>query len=405
MKNVDENQAFWNIEYTYKDYSDKQLRRKYKWFKILSNPFFYKILNITTPLLSIIPNWALKFVKKFGLYQYFISGETSAECLNCADILYKNGISSIPDFCIERIKHLSDGDKFKNEMGSLMALAKLQTKKIPIVVFKLSGIVPFDWLERLNSKLKNNEQLSLDENQVLKTIIYSIDEMCKKADTLGIRIMADAEESWIQDTIDYVILKMQEKYNKTKAVVINTYQMYKEEGIVNLKKNIRLSHTSGFILGCKLVRGAYMEAERDRAAKMNYQCPIFKYKIQTDEAFNSALEFCLTADRLSFLLVASHNSESITRLVEFMTKNNIPPNTASIHISQLYGMGDVLTYNLSKNGFNVSKYLPYGPIKESIPYLSRRASENSSTRTITSSEASILLKEINRRKKLGEDEK
>ena len=210
--------------------------------------------------------------------------------------------------------------------------------------------------------------------------------------------MVDAEETWIQDPVDVLTMLMQDKFNKTKAVVYNTIQLYRHDRYAFLRKSFDAALERNFILGAKLVRGAYMEKERRRAQEKSYTSPIQKDKESTDADYNAALEFCIDhIDRIA-VIVASHNEASNMLATQMLDRKNIPHDHEHIHFSQLYGMSDNITFNLAKNNFSVSKYLPFGPIKDVIPYLMRRAQENSSVSGQTGRELGLIEKEIKRRK-------
>jgi proline dehydrogenase len=384
-----------STEPAFNNYTNTQLIRKYKWFKLLSRRSFSSFIMYAGYLIKPFPKFLLAWVKRIGVYSYFCTGETLAECLKCANNLYIKNISSIPDFCMEGIKNEKEGDIVNKEITKLIKLAENNILKIPIVVFKITGLVKKQVLEEINNSIKQNKTFAI-QNEINK-VIEIVGRVCKQAFNSNVKIMIDAEESWIQDAIDLITLEMQRRFNKEKVIVINTYQTYKISGGETLREHFDCAIKENFFLGCKLVRGAYMEKERKRAIERKYETPIYDFKCQTDNAYNLALEFCITSlDRIC-LIVATHNQESLEKLIDIMRRNKIKSNTSNIYISQLYGMGDVLSFNMALAGYNVCKYLPYGPIKKSIPYLSRRAQENSVTKEITRNEALTIKQEIIRR--------
>jgi proline dehydrogenase len=222
--------------------------------------------------------------------------------------------------------------------------------------------------------------------------------ICDVAQEKGVGILIDAEETWIQDPIDRLAIELMKVYNKEKAIVYNTYQLYRNDRLHFLQLSHRLAKEGGFILGAKLVRGAYMEKERERAQKLGYPSPIHQDKAATDLDFNVAAQYCLDNKETISLLLASHNEASNLAIAAAMEKLQLPNNYAHIHFSQLYGMGDHITFNMATHGYNVSKYLPFGPIKEVIPYLMRRAEENSSVNGQTNKELVMIKAELARRK-------
>ncbi len=281
----------------------------------------------------------------------------------------------------------------KNEIIRTIERAK-GDPNIPFSVFKVTGIAPIGTLEKMSAKKK----LDAKAGAKCERIYTRVSEICEAAHNAGQRLFIDAEESWIQDAIDRIATEMMERFNQTKPIVFNTLQMYRTDRLQHLKEARRAAQEAGYIYAVKLVRGAYMEKERERAAEMGYPSPIHETKKETDADYNAALEYCMRHfDDMAFV-TASHNVKSTRRVAEAMLEAEMPPDHPHIFFSQLYGMGDNISYVLAKNGFNVSKYVPYGPVAETVPYLMRRAEENSSAAGHMSRELELIAEEMKRRK-------
>jgi proline dehydrogenase len=241
-------------------------------------------------------------------------------------------------------------------------------------------------------------ELSIEEQSEWKRVVDRLMLIGKAAYDKEVSVLVDAEESWIQEPVDAITLMMMQICNQKTAIIYNTYQLYRHDRLAFLKENFELSQKNNFILGAKIVRGAYMEKERARAQKNGYPSPIQLDKESTDKDFDAAALYCIQNKETISLLLASHNEKSNLKIASEMEKLGVPKNSSQIHFSQLYGMGDHITFNMAINGYNVSKYLPYGPINEVIPYLMRRAEENSSVNGQTNNELVLLKKELKRRK-------
>jgi proline dehydrogenase len=269
------------------------------------------------------------------------------------------------------------------------------SNNIPFAVFKVTGIARFEILEKAND-LKN--ELSEKEKIELNDVINRIDSICKSAFENNVPVFIDAEETWIQDTIDRIAVDMMMKYNKENALIYTTAQMYRHDRYEYLKTEITKAKELNYHFGIKLVRGAYMEKERERAEKNNYPSPIQPNKEATDKDFNLALELLINSIENVSICAGTHNEESSDFLTQLLKKNSISKNDKRIYFAQLLGMSDHISYNLSFNDYNVAKYVPYGPIEEVLPYLLRRADENTSVAGQTSRELNLITKERNRRK-------
>ena len=265
---------------------------------------------------------------------------------------------------------------------------------MPITVFKVTGVGRFSLLEKLDAA----QELTADEQKEWKKVQQRVLDICGKAFKLSIPVMIDAEETWIQKTIDLLALDMMNRFNKEKAIVYNTYQLYRHDKLQSIKDDYLQAVDEGFILGAKIVRGAYMEKERRRAAEQGYPSPIQPDKEAADKDYNAALKFCVDhIDRIAFV-AGTHNEQSCQLLAELLSDKNIDPKNPHVYFSQLLGMSDNLSFNLANANYNVAKYVPYGPIKAVLPYLFRRAQENTAIAGQMSRELSLIVKEKRRRR-------
>ena len=307
--------------------------------------------------------------------------------------LGNSGIGTILDYSVEGKSTEQDFDDTKDEIIRTIEKAK-DDPDIPFAVFKITGIAPLGTLERLGARKK------LDAKSQAKSerIHNRVNEICKYAYSVGQPVFIDAEDSWIQDAIDRFAIEMMEKYNRERPIVFNTIQLYRTGRLQYLKETRRQARLDGYIMAAKLVRGAYMEKERDRAREMGYPSPIHATRAETDADYNAAIEYCIRHFNSMSFVAATHNEESTQLLASLMRENGIPENHPNIFFSQLYGMGDNISYVLAKHGYNVSKYVPYGPIAESIPYLIRRAQENSAAAGQVSRELEMISTELRRRR-------
>jgi proline dehydrogenase len=258
----------------------------------------------------------------------------------------------------------------------------------------VTGIASAELLEKVQAK----QQLSPEEKQAFEKVRERVKSICAKAYEYSVPILIDAEETWIQEPIDALAYEMMKKYNSEKAIVFNTYQLYRTASLQNLKDTFRDAQVGNYHVGAKLVRGAYMEKERERAQQLGYPSPIQPTKEDSDKAFNEALEFCVANRNRIAIMCGSHNENSNKILTQLMAKNGISNHDDKFWFAQLYGMSDNISFNLAKSGYRVAKYVPYGPVKSVMPYLFRRASENTSVAGQSSRELILIRKELKRRK-------
>jgi len=374
------------------DKSDQELREKHRIFRLLNSPILNSLgtrsakfaLSIGLPVEGLI---------KSTVFEQFCGGETIEECEPTIKRLGASGIGTILDYAVEGRHTEDDFDKTKDEIMRTIDRAK-DDPDLPFSVFKVTGIAPLGTLERLSKKKKLDAK-----SQTKCEHIYSrVKEICSHAYAVGQPVFIDAEESWIQDAIDRLATEMMEKFNLERPIVYNTFQLYRTDRLQFLKDSRRQAKNDGYILGAKLVRGAYMEKERERAAQIGYPSPIHADKAAVDRDYDAAVDYCLNhLDDISFV-AGTHNETSTELLAQKLIDRGLPHDHPHVNFSQLMGMSDNLSYVLAKNGYNVSKYVPYGPIRESIPYLTRRAEENSAVTGQMSRELEMIERELKRRK-------
>jgi len=382
---------FNNTEIAFSGKSNTDLKRSYWLFKIIGWTWLIKmgptVLKIFMPLYFPIP------IIKATIFKQFCGGESIAECDGKIIDLAKNNINTILDYSVEGKEEEHIFDAGVQETLSAIKKAK-STPSIPFSVFKVTGFARFDLLQKINSK----KTLTKAEEEEFERAKQRVNTMCKAAYEANLPIFIDAEETWIQDPIDDLALDMMRKYNKEKTIVFNTAQMYRWDRLAYLQELKTIADNENFFIGMKLVRGAYIEQERDRAKELGYEDPMQKTKENTDRDFNKSLQFCMENISLISFCCASHNEDSSVYLTELMESNNIKKDDKRIYFAQLLGMSDHISMNMAKNDYNVAKYVPYGPVKDVTPYLIRRAEENTSIAGQTSRELSLILKELERRK-------
>jgi len=378
----------------FNDKSNTDLNRAWLLFLTISNPTISKIL---TNLLQIAISLKLpiNYLVKISIFKQFCGGETITESKKTIDKLWKSKIGSILDYSAEGKQNDSD---FKSVYDQGIKILNESENKnyIPFVVFKLTGLINFEILEKKNK----NILLDQSEEKTYNIFLKRLEQICDKAKEINTPVFIDAEESWIQNAVDEIVLNLMKKYNHEKVLIFNTIQMYRNDRVDYLNKIIDIGNKEKFKIGLKIVRGAYHEKEINRAKKYNYNIPVHLKKEDTDKDFNKALEICVqNIDRIS-ICSGTHNIKSSEYLIKLMKENGIKSNDKRIYSSQLLGMSDNISYNLAKANYNVCKYVPYGPIKEVIPYLIRRAEENRSISGQMSRELSNIIKEKKRRREI-----
>ena len=368
-----------------------ELKKAYFLFKIISNKSLTNIgkvaleisLKLRLPILSIV---------KGTVFEQFCSGETLSESLDTVKKLYDKNVKSYLHYSVEGLENENSYNLSLNEVLKSIDFVA-ENKILDFTVFKPTAIASSQILHKVSLKETLNESEEIQYDKVKERF----NKICHLAYIKKVKILVDAEESWIQDAIDQLVLNMMIKYNKEKPIVYNTSQMYRHDRLNYLKNLYRISVDKKFYVGIKLVRGAYIEKENKRAKRNNYLSPICDSKESTDENFDNGANYILSKlDRFS-LFSGTHNEKSIYMIIDNMNSSNISKNDPKIWFGQLYGMSDNITFNLASEGFNVIKYLPYGPIKEVIPYLIRRAEENTSVKGQTSRELELIKTELKRR--------
>ncbi len=374
--------------------TDAELKRAYWLFKAISNNFLVKtgmpvtklMLNIGLPIKSII---------KATIFNHFCGGETIEESTKTITDLSKAGVGTILDYSVEGEDEEKVFDTTAHEIIKTIDKATREPGKIPFSVFKVSGVGRSVLLEKLDKK----HTLTTAEQAEWFKVKSRVNMICKTAHDAGIPVMIDAEESWIQKTIDQLALEMMKMYNRERVIVYNTYQLYRHDKLADLKTDFEKADHQAFLLGAKLVRGAYMEKERKRAQELNYSSPIQPDKTATDRDYDAAIQFCIQHIEQVAFVAGTHNENSCNLLANLMNQQNISHQNPNIYFSQLLGMSDNLSFNLSNAGYLVAKYVPYGPVKAVMPYLMRRAEENTAIAGQMSRELSLIVKELKRRKK------
>ncbi|MFN4931610.1 MAG: proline dehydrogenase family protein [Bacteroidota bacterium] len=385
--------SFDNTEIAFASKSDADLNRSYLLFTMVSRTSWVKIgkrftniaFSLRLPISGLI---------KATIFKQFCGGENIDDCANAIKALGDYKIGTILDYSVEGKEAEEEFDKTAGETLDTIKRAAGDSN-IPFCVFKVTGLARFALLEKVSAQAQLNTQEEKEWQKVKDRVL----RICAQAAATGVPIFIDAEESWIQGAIDALADEMMSQFNKQKAIVYNTVQLYRKDRLEFIKKSHSLAQKNTYLLGLKLVRGAYMEKERERATAMNYQNPIQNSKEDSDRDYNAALDYCLEHINEIAICAGTHNEKSSLHLVELMKKFKVPANDNRVYFSQLLGMSDHISYNLAQAGYNVAKYVPYGPVKDVLPYLIRRAEENTSVKGQTGRELSLIIKEKQRRKK------
>ena len=384
--------SFENTEIAFQSKSTKQLKKSYWLFKLVSNKALVKI-SPTLLKIAFFLRLPIKGLIKQTIFEQFCGGESIDTCDKRIQTLAKYNIGTILDYSVEGKESEVDFNRVTQETIRTILKAK-EDENIPFAVFKTSGLARIDLLEKVGAM---NDQLSKEEKEEFNRVKERINTICSTAHKNNVRIFIDAEESWIQTAIDDLAISMMRKFNKEKAIVFNTLQMYRWDRFAYLKQCYADAENGNYFLGLKIVRGAYMEKERERAHEMSYPSPIQKDKASCDNDYNLALTFCINHIDKIAICAGTHNEQSSMLLTELMAENKILKDDQRIYFSQLLGMSEHISFNLSKYAYNVAKYMPYGPVKDVLPYLIRRAEENTSISGQTGRELGLIIKEKNRR--------
>jgi proline dehydrogenase len=384
--------SFNNTELAFASKSDWQLKKAYYLFRIVNNNSMASIATFgaMTALKMHLP---VKGMIKSTVFEHFCGGETIEECQAGSGKMASYGVGSILDYSVEGKDSEEAFDNALAETLKTIENAK-DNPNVPYCVFKPTGIGSSILME----KVQLGEQLNTEEEKDFARVKERYDILSQAAYDNDIRLLIDAEDSWYQNTIDDLLYELMEKYNKKRAIVFNTYQMYRWESLENIKKAHQLANEKGFVLGAKLVRGAYMEVERERAEEKGYTDPICVDKAATDESYNGGLKYIVDNISNIELFNGTHNEYSNYYLAKIMSEAGLDRNDSRIFSVQLFGMSDNISYVMADAGYNVAKYVPYGPVRHVMPYLIRRAEENTSVEGQSSRELAMLKEEMLRRK-------
>jgi len=372
--------------------SDTELDRAYFLFKMIASQPLVRIGTAVT-------NFALKAhlpvegLIRATVFDHFCGGISEEDCLPVVDKMFTKGVSSVLDYSVEAKEDESEFDKALEKTLKTITFAK-EKNAIPFAVFKPTGFGRFE----LYQKLGEGKTLTIEEAAEWKRVIDRFETVCKEAHANDVALLIDAEESWMQDAADDVVANMMVKYNKEKPIVFNTLQMYRWDRLDYLKKLHAQAQEQGFYIGMKIVRGAYMEKENKRAAELGYKSPICISKQATDDNYDAAIDYMAEHINSMAIFAGTHNEDSSYKLMKIMKKQDVDKSDRRFWFGQLYGMSDNISFNLSANDYNVAKYLPFGPVRDVMPYLIRRAEENTSVAGQTSRELNLLSTERKRRK-------
>ena len=386
------NKIFDNTQVAFSLKSDTELERAYFLFKLIASQPLVKIGTAVT-------NFALKAhlpvegLIRSTVFDHFCGGVNEVDCLKVVDNMFTKGVSSVLDYSVEGKEEESQFDAALEMTLKTIEFAR-EREAIPFAVFKPTGFGRLDLYEKVGEK----SVLSEAEQQEWNRVIARFDLACKTANEKDVLLLIDAEESCMQDAADAIVADMMRKYNKQKAIIFNTLQMYRWDRLDYLKSLHEQAKSEGFYIGMKLVRGAYMEKENDRATERGLKSPICVSKEATDINYDAAVLYMIENIDKMAIFAGTHNEESSYTLMQLMTEKGIAKNDKRIFFGQLLGMSDNISFNLAENGYNVAKYLPFGPVRDVMPYLIRRAEENTSVAGQTSRELTLIKKEKERRK-------
>lgn len=382
---------FDNTEVAFSLKSDSELERAYFLFRMIQNQPMVRIGSAVT-------NFALKAhlpiegLIRSTVFDHFCGGVTEEDCLPNIEKMYEKGVSSVLDYSVEGKEDEKDFDATLTKILKIINFGE-EKKSIPFAVFKPTGFGRF----ALYQKITEKKELTTEEKSEWLRVKDRFNTVCNAAYTKDVPLLIDGEESWMQDAADNLVEEMMELYNKEKAIVFNTLQMYRHDRMAYLKELHQRAHQKGFHIGMKVVRGAYMEKERERAKEKGYPSPICADKQETDNNYDAAIEYMMEHKKMA-LFAGTHNELSSYKLMQMAEEKEINKNDKRLWFGQLYGMSDHISYNLSNLGYNVAKYVPFGPVRDVMPYLIRRAEENTSVAGQTSRELNLLKAERTRRK-------
>jgi proline dehydrogenase len=383
---------FENTETAFALKTDFELQKAKTLFGLVGSPALVNI-GSSAANLALSLHLPVSFLFRHSIYDHFCGGETFAECKNTIEHLAKREVGVLLNYGVELKETEEDFDKTIAKNLEAIAFAG-KNRMVKALCIKITGFGRFGLFE----KMQAGEKLNANEKAELKRVKQRFEQLCETAAKLQVALYVDAEESWIQDPLDSMVEEMMAKHNTEFCVVYNTFQIYRWDRLAYLKAQTQKAIDGKYLLGAKLVRGAYMEKERERAEELGYPSPIHANKEAVDKDFNEAVSWCFNHLQQVYVCVASQ-SEASNLLAIKLLQNKTTEHKAHVLFSQLYGMGDNITFNLAKHGFQATKYLPYGPVKDVVPYLIRRAQENTSVAGQTGRELSLIKREIERRKK------
>jgi proline dehydrogenase len=384
--------SFENTSIAFSTQSDFKLRKTYWLFALMNRGW---LVNLGTFFIKIALRLHLpiKLLIKNTIFSQFCGGENIRDSEKTIQHLHNAQVGTILDYSVEGEENEKSFDETTLEILRTIERAS-ESSDIPFSVFKVTGLASTELLEAIQIGDSLNKEQKAEFDRVLKRV----DTLCRRAYERNVRIFIDAEESWVQDTIDTLAYEMMDRYNHERPVVYNTYQMYRWESMAHLQRDVEEAHAKGYYLGAKLVRGAYLEKERLRAHEEEYQDPIQATKEDTDHDFNAAIDFCLQHRDVVSICLGTHHEYSCQYCIQQMKRFGIAANDRHIYFAQLLGMSDNISYNLANAGYNVAKYVPYGPVETVMPYLFRRADENKSIAGQSSREFTLVSNELKRRK-------
>ncbi|OJX28446.1 MAG: proline dehydrogenase [Chryseobacterium sp. 36-9] len=384
---------FNDTKLAFADKTDAQLKKAYWMFKAIEQP---ALTNIGVSLLNFTVKNNFPFVDgivKQTLFEQFCGGETREESMKVVKQMFKRGVGSIFDYSIEGKEEEEVFDAVCKEIKDIVRFS-VGNPAIPFIVFKPTAFGRIDIYEEVGK----GKELTTSQKEEWNRVVQRFDEVCQLCFESDKKVMVDAEETWMQDAADQLCEEMMEKYNKEKAIVWNTIQMYRTGRLEYMNAHLERAGEKGYFIGYKIVRGAYMEKERKRAEEQNYPDPIQPTKQATDDNYNAGIDFVMAhLDKVSAFF-GTHNEKSTELVMDKMKTKGLEHDNPHIYFGQLYGMSDNITYYLADKHYNVAKYLPYGPVKDVVPYLTRRAQENTSVAGQTGRELGLIQKELKRRK-------
>ena len=371
--------------------SDSELNRAIFLFEMIDRPTMVKIGTAMTNVALTVHLPVEGLIKK-TIFNQFCGGVTEKDCLPTIEKMYSKNLHSILDYSVEGKEKESEFEKAIERKINIVKFIS-NRDELPFAVFKPTGIGRFEIWQKVSA----NANLSLEEEEEWQRVKNRVNDICEMAYKSGVRLLADAEESWMQDAADVLIEEMMFKYNRERAVIYNTLQCYRWDRMQYLKDLHSRAKEQGFIVGAKIVRGAYFEKENERASKLGYASPICENKEATDVNYNGVLTYCLAHIEDIHVFIGTHNEMSNYLALQVMEDKGIEKNDDRVWFSQLFGMSEHISYNLAEAGYNVAKLVPFGPVREVVPYLIRRAEENTSVKGQTSRELGLLYEERKRR--------